>query len=379
MNQDIRTVITASVDLLAVGEPTHQEPAFGRLRNDLFADLVDEGFRSIALETDRVAALMVDDFIQGGHENLDTVMRDGFSHGFSAIAANRELVVWMRDYNREHPDDRVTFHGFDLPAENTSAPSPRHHLEYALGYLGLDLDLTGLLGPDDRWSRSEAILDATASIGDTSEAAQLRVLADDLLTTLHARAPELIAASSRADWYRARIHLTTALGLLRYHRKAAQRIDEGARISVLLATRDALMAQNLLDIRTIEEGRGGTLVGAHNGHVQRDLAGMHVAGMELDYHCAGAIVDALLGRRYAVVIGSLGRSDSLGLADPDSDTYEGVLQRRVTGWGLIDPTTIPPARRRTDQEPQQGYSPLHQSLIGSADAVLHLADPDALA
>lgn len=376
MSQDIRDFATPPCELLALGEPTHpsREPAFGPVRNELFAALANHGFRSIALETDRVAALAVDDFVHSGAGTLDTAMRDGFSHDFGALEANRHLVAWMREYNEDRPaEERLAFHGFDPPTENTTAPSPRRYLEHGRDYLGLDLDLTDLLGPDERWSRQEAILDPAMSIGDSPEAVRLRAIADDLLTSLYSRAPELIAATSRPDWFRARTHLTAGLGLLRYHKQAAQRIDDGTRISRLMATRDALMAQNLLDIRGIEEHRGATLVFAHNAHLQRNPSSMRMAGTNVDWFSAGAIVSALLGRRYTVVLGSLGRSGALGLGDPDADTYEGFLQRRVTTWGLTAAAAVPSARRRTDTKPEQVYAPLDQSLVASADAVLHLA------
>ena len=381
MSRDLHDFITGPVELLALGEPTHptREPVFGHLRNEVFATLVDHGFRSIAVETDRIAALIVDDFIQGGPGNLDTVMSRGFSHGFGGLTANRHLVDWMREYNRGRVvDERLTFHGFDIQAENTSAHSPRGYLEHAGDYLGVDVGLASLFGTDDRWSREEAILDPARSVGAGPEAVQLCAVADDLLTDLHARAPELIAATSRADWFRARTHLTGGIGLLRYHRAAARRIDEGARISGLLATRDALMAQNLLDIRTLEQGRGATLVAAHNSHLQRHRSTMNVAGMKLDFHSAGAIVDVLMAERYRVVIGSLGGSDALGLGRPVPDTYEGFLQAHTTGWGVTPAAAIPTARRRTDTRPEQVYSPLDQSTIDSADAILHLADPTAV-
>lgn len=204
MSQDIQAFVPLSCELLALGEPTHptQEPAFGPLRNDLFAaSLVHQGFRSIALETDRVAALAVNDFVQEGIGTLDTAMNEGFSHAFGELETNRQLVAWMREYNENQPaEERLAFHGFDAPTENITAPSPRSYLAHASNYLGLDLDLTSLLGDDEQWSRQEAILDASSSIGDTPETAQLRAIADDLLSTLYARAPELIAATSRADW-----------------------------------------------------------------------------------------------------------------------------------------------------------------------------------
>ena len=373
MSQDIRDFATPPCELLALGEPTHQEPAFGHIRNELFASLANQGFRSIALETDRVSALAVNDFVQDGAGTLDTAMSQGFSHSFGDLEANRRLVAWMREYNEGRPaEERLAFHGFDAPTENTSAPSPRRYLEYACDYLGLDLDLASLLGTDERWSRQEAILDPAMSIGDSPEAAQLRAIADDLLTSLYTRAPELIAATSRADWFRARTYLAAGLGLLRYHKQSAQRIEESARISRLLATRDALMAQNLLDIRSIEEQRGATLVFAHNSHLQRNLSKMRMAGMDLDWFSAGAIVGSLLGRRYTVVVGSVGRSEALGLGEPEPNTYEGFLQRRITTWGLTTAAAVTTARTRTDIRPEQGYFPLDQAIVDLADAVLHV-------
>jgi erythromycin esterase-like protein len=381
MSQDIRDFATPPCELLALGEPVHptREPAFGDVRNDVFASLADLGYRSIALETDRVAALAVDDFVRHGRGTLDTAMDEGFSHGFGALEVNRRLVAWMRAYNEDRPaEEHLSFHGFDTPAENTSAPSPRLHLEHVCDYLGIAPDLAGLLGDDERWSRQEAILDPAASVGAGPGAERLRVIADDMLTSLHARAPELVAATSRADWFRARTHLAAGLGLLRYHGQAARRIEESARVSGLLATRDALMAQNLLEIRGIEAERGPTLAFAHNSHLQRNPSSMSMAGMDLGWHSAGSVVGALLGRRYTVVIGSLGRSGALGLAEPEPDTYEGLLQSRATGWGLASAAEIASGRPRTDARPETGYFPLDRALVEAADAILHVdAEPAA--
>jgi erythromycin esterase-like protein len=367
MSKDIRDYVPPSCELLGLGEPTHQEPAFGLVRNELFATLVDQGFRSVALETDRVAALLVDDFVQGGAGTLDTAMSGGFSHRFGELAANRRLVAWMREYNEGRPaGERVAFHGFDASTENTSAASPRSYLEHARDYLGLELDLGDLVGDDERWSREEAILDPAQSIGDSPEAEQLRVIADDLLTSLYARAPERIAATSRADWYRARTYLTAGLGLLRYHKQAAQPGSREVRIARLMAARDSLMAQNLLDIRGIEGQRGPTLLCAHNAHVQR------MSGVSRDWYSAGSIVAELLDARYTVIAGSLGSSSTLGLAEPSVDTYEGNLQRMIGDWGLTSAAALPLARTRTDTTPRQGYFPLDQALLDQVDAVLHI-------
>ncbi|MFI2205411.1 erythromycin esterase family protein [Streptomyces sp. NPDC020192] len=381
MTQDIRDFITPSCELLALGEPTHQEPAFGRVRNHLFAELVERGFRSIALETDRVAALAVNDYVQEGTGSLDTVLSDGFSHDFGTLDPNRRLITWMREHNRNRPpEERLAFHGFDAPTENYSAPSPRTYLEHARAYLDLDLDLTGLAGDDERWSRAEAVLDPAMSPGATAEADKLRLIADDMLTSLYTRAPELIEATSRERWLRARTHLTAGLGLLRYHQESArQPLDTSPRITALLATRDALMAQNLLDIREIEAERGATLVFAHNVHLQRNLSGWRMGDVGADWWGAGSVAARLLGQRYRFVAGSLGRSEAIGLGDPEPGTYEGLLQARVPVWGLTSPTTLTPARTRTDTTPRQGYFPLDQATLDTADAVLHIGDGTAAA
>ncbi|WP_224285159.1 erythromycin esterase family protein [Streptomyces sp. LS1784] len=380
MNQDMHDFVTPACELLGLGEPTHQEPAFGRVRNQLFARLVDRGFRSIALETDRVAAFAVDAYVREGVGTLDSAMGEGFTHGFGELDPNRRLVAWMREFNRERPPgERLAFHGFDVPSETTSAPSPRRYLEHARDYLGLDLDLAAVAGEDERWSRTEAVMDPAQSPGGTAEAERLRCLADDLLLQLHMRAPELVAATSSAEWIAVRARLTAGIGLLRYHAQSAVRgLTPSARISALSGVRDALMAQNLLDIRAIEARRGPTLVFSHNLHLQWNPSAWALGELDCRWSGAGRIVGTLLGERYAFVAGSLGRSEAIGLADPASGTYEAHLQGRGAVWELTDTALPAGARTRTDTVPRQGYFPLDREVLDGAVALLHIADGAAV-
>ncbi|MGW2371619.1 erythromycin esterase family protein [Kitasatospora sp. NPDC001683] len=381
MSQDIGDFLTPSCELLALGEPTHQEPAFGRVRNRLFVQLVERGFRSIALETDRVAALAVDDYVRHGVGTLDAVLDEGFSHGFGAQPGNRELVAWMREFNRDRePVERLAFHGFDIQTENTTAPSPRRYLEHARDFLQLDLDIAGLTGEDERWEREEAILDAAMSPGATPEAERLRRIADDLVNQLYVRAPDLIDASSHAEWLRAGTHLQAGIGLLRYHAQSAlQGLGMSARISGLIRMRDALMAQNLLDIRAVEARRGPTLVFAHNRHLQRNPSAWSQDELDCGWNGAGHIAGSLLGERYVFVAGSLGRSEAMGLGAPAPGTYEALLQPGIEAWRLVAPLEPGVARTRTDTTPRQGYFPLDLETLDGAAALLHLADGAAAA
>jgi erythromycin esterase-like protein len=334
MSQDIRDFLRPRTELLALGEPVHSEPAFQHVRNAVFRQLAGLGFRSIVLETDRVAALQINDYIQDG-----TGDPAAFSHDFGDLAGNQELVAWMRDHNRDRPPaDRLTFHGFDAPTENYTAPSPRRYFEYARP--GLDLSFAG---DEESWG----VMTPADSMGASPEAERLRTIGEELLAALG------------PDDSRARIHVTAGLGLLRYHAAAARPLDFGPRMALLLATRDALMAQNLLEIRTAEAGRGPTLVHSHNAHLRLTPGG---------YLGAGAIVGALLGDRYQFIAGSLGHSDALGLDEPEPDTYEGSAQPVVDGWGLVAGVS---GRERTGGP--HGYFPLDAGTLDGAEAVLHIA------
>ncbi|GAA1035662.1 hypothetical protein GCM10009557_44210 [Virgisporangium ochraceum] len=342
------------VDLLAFGEPTHGEPAFPRARDELFKRLVRRGFRSIAVEYDRVAALAVDDYVQGRSDEPPE-------------GRERQLAEWMRTHNRS-TDDPLTFHGFDAPIELTHAASPGPYLRVLRDSLPADLrppladDLDRLVGDDRRWSDPRAQLDAAHSVGRSPEAQRLRVLADDLLTALHTVDVD--------GWYRAYVHGVAALGLLRYHAVADDPAPDDPRTSRMLAVRDALMARNLLDLR----GNGPMLVAAHNRHLQRHPSRWHLAGMDLEWRSAGAIVSSQLGDRYKVIVGSLGSSAALGLAPPAPETFEGRLGAHaghgplfeVAADGATDGTT------RTDVTPEQGYFPLDAETVEHADAIWHI-------
>lgn len=380
-------ILDSRPELLALGEPTHREPAIARLRNGMLRTLAEHGFRSIVLESDQIAALKVDAYVRDGAGTLDQAMAEGFSHEFGESAANRELVEWMRAYNEGRPaGEQVAFHGMDAPLETMSVPSPRPYLlhlhAYLAGHLGADAflhghaDLEGLLGDDERWSAMAAVMDPEKSVGGSPEAMALRVIADDLLTVLRAQAPGLAAASSPVAWRHAEMHGRAAIGLLRYHAQAAEHRTPAARWSRLGGVRDALMAENLLAIRAAERHRGPTLVFAHNLHLQRRPVSMGMGDMDVEFPSVGAIM-AAVSDPFPFIAGSLGTSEVLGLGTPAADTYEGALQEVTTDSAFFAADrlreALPVARTRTDTTPEQGYFPLDGDLLLRCDAVLHVA------
>ncbi|OOC53999.1 MULTISPECIES: erythromycin esterase family protein [Nocardiopsis] len=370
--------------LLALGEPTHGEGTLLDLRNELFRQLVEqEGYQRIAVESDCVMGLAVDDYVTSGTGTLDEVMEHGFSHGWGAFAANRELVRWMRAHNEGRPaSEQLRFAGFDGPLEITGAASPRQALAALHGYLAARVEadllpctartLDRLLGADDRWTDSAAMMDPSRSVGRSAGAGELRLLADDLVALLDAQTPHLVAASSQEDWERARLYGRTAIGLLRYHYWMAD--TSPGRMARLLGVRDSMMAANLLALAE----RGPVLVNAHNGHLQRSKSTMRMGGLPVEWWSAGAIVSAHLGEEYAFLATALGTIRHQGVDAPPPDTVEGLLYALPEQRCLVDARRLAAALADATPAPRVspwfGYSPLDPAHLADSEGIVFVKD-----
>ncbi|MFD3530042.1 erythromycin esterase family protein [Streptomyces sp. NPDC058664] len=381
----VMRLLPARPRLLALGEPTHGEDALLDLRNALFRQLVEqEGYRTIALETDCLRGLAVDDHVTAGTGTLDEVMEHGFSHGWGASPANRELVGWMRAFNENRPaPDRLRFAGFDGPLEISAASSPRQALTALHDHLAARLDadllpctadtLDRLLGPDDRWTEPAAMREPSRSAGRSPEAGRLRLLADELTALLDAQTPHLLTTGSRDDLDRARLYGRTALGLLRYHHAMAD--TSPSRLALLCARRDAMMARNLLAATT----RGPVLVHAHNSHLQREKSTMRMGGEPLEWWGAGALVSAELGEEYAFLPTALGTIGHRGVDAPPPDTVEGLLYAALPeDHLLVDArrlaTALGPALPAPRVSPWFGYAPLDPAHLADSDGMVFVRD-----
>ncbi|MFE0803615.1 erythromycin esterase family protein [Streptomyces sp. NPDC058812] len=380
----VMRLLTARPRLLALGEPTHGEDALLEVRNELFRQLVEqEGYRTITIESDCLMGLVVDDYVTSGTGTLDEVMEQGFSHGFGASAANRELVRWMRAHNDGRPAaERLRFAGFDGPLEITHAASPRQALTALHGYLSARVDATllpctaealdRLLGTDDRWTEPAAMTDPARSAGRSAEAGELRTLAEDLVSLLDEHAPHLLAATSRDDWERARLYGRTATGLLSYHYWMAD--TSPARMSRLLGVRDRIMARNLLALAA----RGPALVHAQNAHLQREKSTMRMWQGPMEWWSAGALVSARLGEEYAFVATALGTIRHRGVDTPPPDTVEGLLYGLPEDRYVVDPSRLAtalgdplPAPRVS---PWFGYASLDPAHLATIDGLVFVKD-----
>jgi erythromycin esterase-like protein len=385
----VMRLLPAKPRLLALGEPTHGEDTLLDLRNELFRQFVEqEGYRTIVIESDCMRGLVVDDYVTSGTGTLDEVMERGFSHGWGAFAANRELVRWMRAYNVRVDNDgrpvseRLRFAGFDGPLEITHAASPRQALTALHGYLAAQVDtdllpctaetLDRLLGADDRWTDPAAMMDPSRSVGRSAEAGELRLIADDLVALLDAQTPHLITATSGGDRYRAQLHGRTATGLLRYHHWMAD--TSPGRMTRLVGVRDQMMADNLLAVAA----RGPAFVHAHNSHLQREKSTMRMGGTPLEWWSAGALVSARLGEAYAFVATALGTIRHRGVDSPPPDTVEGLLYALPDDRCVIDAARLATALADTRPAPRVspwfGYAPLDPAHLAGSDGIVFVKD-----
>ncbi|WP_406096586.1 erythromycin esterase family protein [Streptomyces sp. NBC_01013] len=383
-------LLPARPRLLALGEPTHGEDALLGLRNELFRQLVEqEGYRTIAIESDCLRGLMVDDYVTAGTGTLDDVMEHGISHGWAAFAANRDLVRWMRAHNDGRPaSDQVRFAGFDGPLEIAGAASPRQALTALHDYLvraGVDTDLLPctaqsldrLLGADDRWTEPAAMRDPSRSVGRSADAARLRLLADDLVALLDEQMPHLITTTSGEDRERARLYGRTAAGLLRYHSWMAD--TSPGRLARLVGVRDRMMADNLFALAE----RGPVFVHAHNAHLQREKSSMRMDGKPLEWWSAGALVSAELGDAYAFVATALGTIRHQEVDVPPPDTVEGILYTLAEDHFVVDThrlvTALGGVRPAHRTSPWFGYAPLDPAHLAGSDGMVFVKDVEGTA
>ena len=355
--------------LLGFGEPMHDEDEFVRLRNAVFAALVDQaGFTSIALETSAWHGRTADAYIRGGDGVEDDIMTAGFTHGFGEFPANRMLVRWMREQNRHRPKAaHLRFAGFDAPTEMTEAPSPRPALQVLHDFLrthaGNEIDLPPwdaidlLLGPDEPWSEPAAAMEPARSIGADPRVHDLRAITDDLRLTLTSETPRLRHETSPDDVEDALLAGRTAAGLLTYHEAMARGTDH--RWQRLGAIRATMMAENLHAIAD----RGPTLVFAHNEHLRTGTTS------------AGAHLADRLGNDYRVIACALGEAPHHDIPEPASDTIEGALHHGLPpGNHLLSAPALQTLqlRRATRSTPNFRYIPIDDTFLGQIDQVLFL-------
>lgn len=168
-------VLGDSVELLGFGEALHGSEEMLVVRNRLFQRLVAaHGYSAVVIETSSPQARAVNDYVLGLKEATDPAVREWFSAGFGALDANRELIEWLREWNRRPANSlKLQFYGFDLPLGEGGLASPSRVLDMVFEYLDrvdggaarAQRDrISPLVGEANDWERAGAWYDPSQSV-----------------------------------------------------------------------------------------------------------------------------------------------------------------------------------------------------------------------
>lgn len=352
----------------------HGVDTFLAARDEIFRYLVEHaGFRTIALESSWLRGRAVQRYVHDGIGALDDVLANGFSHGFGAMAGNRELVEWMADYNAGRPAaERLCFLGFDGPMEMMYAESPREALALAHALLAAHAEdvpctwaeIDTLIGADERWSDAAATVDPSRA---APVPARLRVLAHELQLALAAQAPALVAATSRDTVWEAETAARTAVSLLAYHQELGG--SSPRRVDRMCGMRDMMMADVLEAAATC----GPVLAFAHNQHLKYGPSHMRLGELRVRWHGAGALLRHRLQEGYAVLGAAVGAAPAHGVGVPEPGTVEEWLYAEGTACRLLSAAALPAEGFTARATGNPGYFTLDPAL-DEFDGILFLRD-----
>ena len=248
--------------VVSLGETIHTSGGFYQAKGRLIRYLVEvEGFRAVAIESPWVDAELVADFVATGAGDPQDAVVDGL-FGVWAGQAMLDLVLWLRAWNADHPDDTVAFFGFDIQQPWADGAGLRQFLSLALPAEAAELNASvdrcngadAASGPE-YWSDPDAL-----EIEEDDHLVCGEVLGE-LQTRFDGEAASLIAATSELELEMAWIHL---IGLIAWEEEAYLYTSD---MEGSYAARDEGMAEVFLRLWDLWYPDSRVALWAHNWHI----------------------------------------------------------------------------------------------------------------
>ncbi|MCB9291729.1 MAG: erythromycin esterase family protein [Lewinellaceae bacterium] len=105
--------IAGGAQLIALGESTHGTGEFFRLKHRLLEYAVREmGVTAFAIEANQLAVVPINRYVLHGEGNARATMKAMFKVWNTEEML--DLIEWMRAHNRDNPENKVEFVGFDM-------------------------------------------------------------------------------------------------------------------------------------------------------------------------------------------------------------------------------------------------------------------------
>ena len=242
-----------NVKVAALGEATHGNKEFQKLKLDVFAHLVETTrVRGFALEADFSGCAVANDYIVNNEGNAQDAVE---SLGFQIYRTDEmlELIEWMHDYNKKAEEqDKVRFYGFDM--QRTMPGIARINEFYRM---------TDSPKAQDFEARLEKLYGTKEYSFDVADVSDMKALLEEIMEDMTANEETYRNITGEEDY----AYTLQAVKCLLQH---AQLQTAGADYNEI---RDKYMAENVEWILNREESIYGTklMLSGHNGHVAKDV------------------------------------------------------------------------------------------------------------
>ena len=365
--------LAAAANVIGLGEATHGSRELNDFRLSLVQRLVvRHGYRLIGLEDSASRWRALEEFAAGRTATPDAALE----WGWIGRRTRRALLDWVRQWNVEHPADRVRIVGLDAQDNEADREGLGSFLGRAYGEAGAAT-----------WAAQAeeiAAADAQSAVfGDSGTSAALRQSIKEIVAQLAMDAPLLRARFGDAEYGLA---FEAALNLSAF-------VDFNAGSGALSHSRDWYMAAAL--IRAMGEGppRPKAIYWGHNAHV---------SAAATRWGPTGALLRQTFGCGYRAVATTFGGGDTvvqipgdpqdrlvsarLAAPSPDEERVETVLASirpgaHLSAWRCGDQGELPAwlaaarpmrwvgALYLPDSAPSASYQPY--ALTAAFDAVAY--------
>lgn len=264
------------ITLVGIGEATHGNAEFVRLRREVLEQLVTRyGFRAFAIEGDFGGSQVVNAYVLHGTGSAEEAVR---AIGFAIYKTQEmvELVEWIRQYNlTAAPEEQIHFYGFDMQRYD-------HNKNGLLAYLEK-------VDPE----KVEPVRAALADLNDATvfdqQPEKIRAGLEAIQTVrteMQREKERYIAASSALEF-----DLADQFALA-IEQNATLRSGSGNYSEL----RDQYMAEKVAWIADFEQrqGRGKVLVAGHDGHIEKSASAAA-------YRSMGSRLSETFGSRYFAI------------------------------------------------------------------------------
>lgn len=275
--------ILEGAQVVGLGETFHTSGGYYAMKHRLFRFLVEEmGFRAFAMESPWDYAQYTAQYVATCQGSVEEAM-----FGIFPVWASTEtgaLLEYMCSWNQTHPDDPITFFGFDNQQPEMDGPALITFLK-GLGLADDDPRVAGL-------RRCDGVVDFAypnqVSDADNQVCLQTLDAVDALLAELD---PSDAVQRERADVEWAKIR---AIGIRAWQ---GQEYWSSRNWPPGFTSRDRGMASTFQRIRQLLVGSQKTAVWAHNFHIGKGGVDLR----ELGYVTMGDWLAEEMGHRYAAV------------------------------------------------------------------------------